>query len=107
MTIGERHEMQTNVKDILVDMTIQCTLPTDMTQLDIAEIFKVAHVTMVAENFLCAIDTPTAVQVSRIVDEYNRGNLHGVIDHVDDVDVVERYEYVFTIEAFLEEIGYL
>lgn len=110
-----------SVKQVLVEMTINDELPMDMNDLDIATVFEKAQViTENDDNYKNAVAFDKAIDY--LVDESQDGGLDVIdqvntirqhlvehptimIDHLDGVQVVEEFEYDFTVQDFLKEIG--
>lgn len=96
-------KIKSYIKDILVSKTIDCTLPMDMTELDVDGLFDLAEACVKAEDFLCVDETSVVEQVRAIINEENQT---AMIDHIDNVCPIEQFEFNFTAKDFLEQIGY-
>lgn len=97
-------QIKSYIKDILVSRTIDCTLPTDMTELDIDGLFDLAEACIKAEEFLCVEDSLDLVNQVRAI--INNEDETEMIDYIDDVCPIEQFEYNFTAKDFLSQIGY-
>lgn len=107
-----------NVKQVLVEMASNDELPMDMNELDIDEVFdkadkltknehiyKFCDVIDKANNFLIDSDEANVIEQIEIIKYYCKKNPTFAIDHLNGVQVVEQFEYTFTVEEFLKEIG--
>ncbi len=108
------------VKSVLVEMACEDKIPMDMNDLDIDKVFKKAK--KIAKNddyfknakaydrankFLVPDGKADVIaQVNVIREEFER-DPGGMIDHIDIVQPIERYEFHFTNKDFLERIGIL
>ena len=93
------------IKDILVSKAIDDTLPMDMTQLDVDGLFDLAECCIKAEEFLCVDEASIVDQVRAIISEQEYEPTT-MIDYIDGVQVIEQFEFTFTVKDFLEQIGY-
>ncbi len=96
-------KIKSYIKVILVSRAIDDTLPMDMTQLDVDGLFDLAECCIKAEQFLCVDEASIVDQVRAIINEENKV---AMIDHIDNVCPIERFEFSFTAKDFLEQIGY-
>lgn len=92
------------IKDILVSKTMGDTLPMDMTQLDIDGVFDLAECCIKADEFLCVDETSVVDQVRAIINEEDTSTM---IDHIENVCPIEKFEFTFTVKDFVEQIGYV
>ena len=110
-------EIAEQVKAVLVEMTANDTLPSDMTTLDVTFIEDILNKRDAeleedkpyedAEQYLCD-DSENGMNVRQMVDAISQqADIDGsrMIDHVDGVLVWEAVEYRFTCDDFLDLIG--
>lgn len=96
-------KIKTYIKAIIVSKAMDDTLPMDMTELDIDDLFDLAEACIKAEEFLCDDETNIVEQVRAIIREDDATTM---IDHIEDVCPIEQFEFNFTVKDFLEHIGY-
>lgn len=96
-------KIKTYIKAIIVSKAMDDTLPMDMTELDIDDLFDLAEACIKAEEFLCDDETNIVEQVRAIIREDDATTM---IDHIEDVCPIEQFEFNFTAKDFLEHIGY-
>lgn len=108
-----------SVKEVLVSMTANDELPMNMNDLDIDTVFeKAQEITEndifyknavaydLAGNYLYQEnDENDLVTQVNIIREALAENPTTMIDHLDGVQVFEQFEYDFTVQDFLKEIG--
>ena len=101
------------VKDYIVNLAIEDSLPSDLTQLDVDQLQEVVESTMPsardiaisqAEHYLCNSDDLTIEQQIQAIENHEDQN--DLIDNVDGVIVWDKVEYSFSCEDFLSEIGW-
>lgn len=90
------------IKEILVSKSIDGTLPMDMTELDVDGLFDLTEACIKAEKLLCIEEASIVDQVRAIINEENKAKM---IDHIDNVCPIEKFEFTFTVKDFLEHIG--
>lgn len=113
-----------NVKQVLVEMASNDELPMDMNELDIDMVFEKAdELTKNDANYKNAFAYDKAdeylvdesqddggldviAQVNIIREEFKNGYV-GMIDYLDGVQICEQFEFTFTTQDFLKEIGLL
>jgi len=118
MTAEQRKFVDEVILPKLVSMAIDCTLPMDMTELssyhfdEEAKEFNQANrqhfMEQNAYEYLCETDEDDEDYLSipdqvKAIQNY-KGNEYDMIDNIDGVYVVERFEYSFTVETFLDQI---
>lgn len=91
-----------NIKEILVWMALNDTLPMDMTELDVDHLFDVAVAAIKTDQYLDTSEVPATHQLLEILQTEDTG---GMVDYVDEVQMAETFEFTFTIKTFLEHIG--
>jgi len=58
-----------------------------------------------ADKYLCLEDGQTVLSaVNTIIDSFNKDG-DGTLDHIDDIQVIEKFEFVFCTVVFLNLIG--
>lgn len=96
-------KIKTYVKAILVSRAMDDTLPLDMTELDVDGLFDLAEACIKAEDLLSYNGCVELVeQVRAIINEENKAKM---IDHIDNVCPIEKFEFTFTVKDFLGHIG--
>jgi len=103
------------IKSILVEMTINDMLPMDMTQLDMQSVMSKALTNLQSteqykrverleklREFICIEDDKELIEAYEILDAHE--DKSDLIDWVDGVTVVERYQTVFTVKSLFETI---
>jgi len=102
------------IKSVLVDMAIDCTLPSDMTQLDIHSVvdkakqnlnddpqyIKVCQIEKLG-NFVSGDETEI-IQMLEVLNAHEDPN--EITGFIDGITMCERYETSFTVKQLLEEI---
>ena len=114
----EKIIFKANVKQILVEMASNDELPMDMNNLDIDMVFdKADELTKLDANYKNAVafdkandylldsDELDVIAQVNFIREVFKTNPNVIIDHLDGVQVVEQFEYDFTVQDFLKEIG--
>lgn len=97
----------------LISMAIDCTLPSDMTELFAEQFEEEAKAYNEANKRKVAIakageflfednDSKTIAEQVALIEATHKENL---IDYIDGVELVHRFENTFTVETFLEQIG--
>jgi len=93
-----------NVKHVLVLMTANDTLPSDMTQLDIDRVFAIASAAIKSDEYICTDTDEEAIEHIMLLIEASKEDDSQMIDHIGDVCPIEKFEYTFTVKDFLKHI---
>ena len=98
------------VKAQLVQMTINDELPADMTTLDIDAVFENAEKSLKnskrllkLSNYVSYDDDAELEEMLDILENYPNGNENA--GHIDGIQMIELYEYEFTVSDLLKEIS--
>jgi len=110
--------LQEAVKSILCQMAVDCTLPSDMTQLDIGTVFEKAEKSLENDETYKRVCKLDKLAEFLSYDEDNEINVAlenlevqakiddtVMVDHVDGVQVTEQFEFTFTVRDLLQEIS--
>lgn len=104
-------EIANQIKNALVQLTVNDQLPSDMTTLDVTFIENILNENDVecpyenARHYLCESDELTIEEQVKLIEKQAEIDGNQMIDHVDDVIVWEKVEWSFTCDGFLEQIG--
>ena len=117
MTTEQKLFLEEVVLPKLVQMTIDCTLPSDMTELSAYHFEEEAiafnnskvddNMVIKASDYLCEADEDDDDYMSiedQVTAIKNHPNKSDMIDWIDGVYPAEAFEFIFTVEGFLEHI---